>query len=105
MAVNYNKLFTMTRAIAREGSVSEVNEFLERLCGYSWTTEIWFVLWQGGGAYRFTEILRFTGISRSWLPEVLSRLRADALVRMVNGKYQAIVPQRGSSEVVNSPNP
>ncbi|GAG07540.1 unnamed protein product, partial [marine sediment metagenome] len=70
MAVKHSEFFTRT-----------ADEFLEQLCGYSRITEVWFVLWQGGGAYGFTEIMQFTGVSRSWLTEVLRRLLADALVR------------------------
>jgi len=68
------------------------HEFLERLCSYSYTTEIWFTLYMSGGAYRYSELLRFVGCSPSTLSRSLLRLGDDGLVRTVNGKYQAVSP-------------
>ncbi|MBA7630969.1 hypothetical protein ES703_38496 [subsurface metagenome] len=70
-----------------------VDEFLDRLCGYCATTRIWRALHEGGGAYRFTDIKQFTGASSSTLTYVLYNLLADDLVRKVNHKYQAITPE------------
>lgn len=70
----------------------EPEEYLERLCCFTATTQIWFILYKGGGAYRFTEILNETHISRSALSNILPRLLALDLIRVVDGKYQAIIP-------------
>ena len=67
-------------------------EFLRSLCGLSLETWVWFVLWEGGGAQRFTDILRVVGCSRSKLSDVLRELLGAGLVRMVEKRYQAISP-------------
>ena len=72
---------------------AEIEELLGRLCGYNRTTEVWLALMKGGGAYRFTEIQRFTGLSSSTLTDALHRLLTDDLVRILDGKYQALVPE------------
>jgi len=71
----------------------EAEEFLDRLCDYSSTTRVWRALHRGGGAYTWTEIHRFTGVSSSTLSNALLNLLADDLVRLVNGKYQAVIPK------------
>ena len=115
MVVTDRRLFTATPEIAWGVSYREIDEFLEWLCSYSRITEVWYVLWQGGGAYRYTEILRYMDISRSTLSRALSELRVDDLVRMVGPKYQAVAPEgllvgypwgsSGCSEVRNGSNP
>ena len=93
MAVNHHRLFTLTPEIPWGISEREIDVFLEWLCSYSRITEVWYVLWQGGGAYRYTDILRYMEISRSSLSRALSELRADDLVRMVGPRYQAVAPE------------
>ena len=93
MAADYRRLFTVTREIAWGGSVREVNDFLEKLCMFSRITEVWFVLWQGGGVYRFTDIFNHMGISRGCLSRALRELCAENLVRMVGSRYQAVCPE------------
>ena len=93
MAADDRQLFTLTREIAWGVSEREIDEFLEWLCSYSRITEVWYVLWQGGGAFRYTEILRYMDISRSTLSRALSELRSDDLVRMVGPRYQAVSPE------------
>ena len=115
MAADHRRLFTLTREIAWGVSEREIDEFLEWLCGYSRITEVWYVLWQGGGAFRYTDILRYMDIARSTLSRALSELRSDDLVRMVGPRYQAVAPEgllvgypwgsSGGSRVVSCPNP
>ena len=93
MAADDRQLFTVTREIAWGGSVREVSEFLEKLCMFSRATEVWFVLWLGGGVYRFTDILNHMRISRGCLSYSLRDLRAEGLVRMMGMRYQAVCPE------------
>jgi len=66
--------------------------FLESLCGLDMKSWIWFILWEGGGAQRYTDILRFADCSRSKLSDVLQELQNVGLVRMVGPQYQAVSP-------------
>jgi len=68
-------------------------EFLEKICSLNNSTHIWYLLWESGGAQRFTDILRFSGVSRSFLSHALGDLLELELIRQVNGKYQAIRPE------------
>ena len=66
--------------------------FLKSLCGLDMKSWIWFILWEGGGAQRFTDILRIADCSRSKLSNVLQELQNVGLVRMVGPRYQAVSP-------------
>ena len=66
--------------------------FLEILCGFSLETQVWFILWESGGAQRFTDLLHMVECSRSKLSDVLRELLRAGLVRMVEKQYQAISP-------------
>ena len=66
--------------------------FLKSLCALGVESWIWYILWEGGGAQRFTDILRFAGCSRSKLSSVLQELLRVGLVRMVGPQYQAVSP-------------
>lgn len=66
--------------------------FLKSLCALGVESWIWFTLWEGGGAQRFTDILHFSDCSRSKLSNVLQELLRVGLVRMVGARYQAISP-------------
>ena len=66
--------------------------FLEILCGFSLETQVWFILWESGGAQRFTDLLRMVECSRSKLSDVLRELLRAGLVRMVEKQYQAVSP-------------
>ncbi|MBA7474718.1 hypothetical protein ES707_10072 [subsurface metagenome] len=70
-----------------------IEEFLERLCSYSYTTGVWFVLFEGGGLYTFDELVPFVGCSESTLRRALLLLLGDGLVRRVDWKYQAVIPE------------
>lgn len=67
-------------------------EFLRDLCHFSIEAQVWFILWEGGGSYRFTDILHTVGCSRSKLTRVLPELMENHLVKQVDGRYQAISP-------------
>ena len=67
-------------------------DFLKSLCALGIESWIWFILWEGGGAQRYTDILRFADCSRSKLSDVLQELLNVGLVRMVGPRYQAISP-------------
>jgi len=66
--------------------------FLKSLCTLGLESWIWFILWEGGGAQRFTDILRIADCSRSKLSNVLQELLRVGLVRMVEKRYQAVSP-------------
>jgi len=66
--------------------------FLKSLCALGLESWIWFILWEGGGAQRFTDILRIADCSRSKLSNVLQELLRSGLIRMVGARYQAISP-------------
>ncbi len=66
--------------------------FLKSLCALGVESWIWFILWEGGGAQRFTDILHVADCSRSKLSNVLQELLRVGLVRMVGVRYQAISP-------------
>lgn len=83
----------LLRAYAELGRREEVTrDFLKSLCGLSLETWVWFVLWEGGGAQRFTDILRVVGCSRGKLSDVLRELLRAGLVRMIDVRYQAVSP-------------
>ena len=71
----------------------ELEDFLERLCSYSYTTEIWFTLWRAGGAFSFYDVCRYAGCSRRTVRRSLRVLWGDGLVKMVNGKYRVVAPE------------
>ncbi len=66
--------------------------FLKSLCALGVESWIWYTLWEGGGAQRFTDILHVADCSRSKLSNVLQELLRVGLVRMVGPRYQAISP-------------
>ena len=68
------------------------NKFFKTLCGFSLDTQVWFILWESGGAQRFTDLLRKVECSRSKLSDVLRELLRAGLVRMVEKQYQAVSP-------------
>jgi len=83
----------LLRAYAELSRREEVTrDFLRSLCGFSLETQTWFVLWEGGGAQRFTDLLRAVGCARAKLSEILRELLRAELVRMVGKRYQAISP-------------
>ena len=66
--------------------------FLKSLCALGVESWIWFILWEGGGAQRFTDILHVADCSRSKLSNVLQELLRMGLVRKVEARYQAVSP-------------
>lgn len=81
------------RAYAEFSRREEVTEDLLRsLCGFSLETRVWFTLWEGGGAQRFTDILGAIGCSRTKLSDILRELLKAGLVRIVENRYQAVSP-------------
>ena len=67
-------------------------DFLRSLCGFSAEASVWFILWESGGAQRFTDILKATGYGREKMSDVLRDLLNTGLVRMVERRYQAVSP-------------
>ena len=65
---------------------------LRSLCGFSLETRVWFTLWEGGGAQRFTDILGAVGCSRTKLSDILRELLKVGLIRMAENRYQAVSP-------------
>jgi DNA-binding MarR family transcriptional regulator len=84
------KLLKASKELSRREEVTR--DFLRSLCDFSLETRVWFILWESGGAQRFTEILRVAGCSRSRLSVVLRVLLKSGLVRMVEKRYQAVSP-------------
>jgi len=76
--------------LSRRGEITK--DFLKSICDFSLETQVWFILWEGGGAQRFTEILRVVGCSRASLSDVLRELLKTGLVRMAENRYQAVSP-------------
>jgi len=77
--------------------------FLKSLCALSLASRIWFILWESGGAHKYTDILHIVGCSKTGLSDVLQELQNDGLVRMVGSQYQAISPiwlERARTHVV-----
>lgn len=68
--------------------------FFKSLNGFSLENRVWFILWEGGGAQRFTDILKAVDCSTATLSKALMNLlnAEPALVRMVKGRYQAVSP-------------
>jgi hypothetical protein len=66
--------------------------WLRSLCGFSTETSVWFILWESEGTQRFTDILKAAGCSRSKLSDVLRDLLNEGMVKMVEGRYQAVSP-------------
>ena len=67
-------------------------DFLKSLCSFSLEAYVWCILWEGGMAQRFTDILRVVGCSRGKLSDVLRELLRVGLVRMIDVRYQAVSP-------------
>jgi len=70
----------------------DTRDFLRSLCGFSIETRVWWFLLEAGGAQRFTDIHRVVGCSQTSLGEALRELLREGLVRMVENRYQAVVP-------------
>jgi len=66
--------------------------FLKNLCSISIETQIWFTLWESGGAQRFTDIFRLVDCSRKKLTDVLHKLWMIGLIQRVEKRYQAVSP-------------
>lgn len=83
----------LLRAYAEFRRREEVTkDFLKSLCSFNLEAYVWFILWEGGSAQRFTDILRVVGCSRGKLSDVLRELLRVRLVRMVEVRYQAVSP-------------
>lgn len=83
----------LLRAYAEFGRREEITkEFLKSLCSFSLEPYVWYILWEGGSAQRFTDILRFVGCSRGKLSDVLPELLSVELVRKVGVRYQSLSP-------------
>lgn len=67
-------------------------DLLRALCGFSLETRIWWFLLEASGAQRFTDIYRVVGCSQTSLSDALRELLRVGLVRMVETRYQAVVP-------------
>jgi len=86
-------LHKLLRTYAELGRREEAaKDFLRTLCNLSVETRVWFTLWESGGAQRFTDILRVAGCSRTKLSNVMRELLKSGLVRMVENRYQAVLP-------------
>jgi len=67
--------------------------FLKSLCALGLESWIWFILWEAGGAQRFTDIRRVVGCSKGKLSDTLKKkLHGVGLVKMVGVLYQAVSP-------------
>jgi len=84
------KLLKAYAELSRRDEITK--EFLKSLCSFSLEAWIWWVLWEGGRAQRFTDILRVVGCSRGKLSDVLRELLRVGLLRMVGVQYQAVSP-------------
>jgi len=84
------KLLRSYAELSRREEVTK--DFLENLCSFSLEAHVWRILWEGGTAQRFTDILRVVGCSRGKLSDVLRELLRVGLVRMIGVRYQAVSP-------------
>ena len=66
--------------------------FLKSLCSLSPVTWVWYILWESGGAQRYTDILRVVGGSKGTLSDILEELLRKGLVRRVGVLYQEVSP-------------
>ena len=83
----------LLRAYAELGRREEVTkDFLKSLCSFSLEAWVWWVLWEGGRAQRFTDLYRVIGGSQTSLSDALGELLRVRRVKMVGKRYQAIVP-------------
>ncbi len=83
----------LLRAYAELSRREEITrEFMKSLCGLSVETKVWDILWESGGAQRFTDILLVLGCARSKLSKALQDLLRLGLIRIVEKRYQAISP-------------
>ena len=86
-------LRNLLRAYAELRRREEVTrDFLESLCSFSLEAHVWYILWEGGTAQRFTDIRRVVRCSRGKLSDVLRELLRVGRVRMVGVRYQAVAP-------------
>lgn len=85
-----NKILITYEELIRRDEITR--DFLKTLCSLSVETQIWFTLWESGGAQRFTDIIIVVGCSRKKMSDVLRELLRLGLVRMVERRYQAISP-------------
>ena len=84
------KLLRSYAELSRREDVTK--DFLKSLCSFSLEAYVWCILWEGGMAQRFTDILRVVGCSRGKLSDVLRELLRVGLVRMIDVRYQAVSP-------------
>ena len=84
------KLLKISKELSRREDVTR--DFLKTLCSFSPEMQVWFILWEGGGAQRFTEILLVAGCSRSKLTKILYELLNRGLVRKIEKRWQAVSP-------------
>jgi len=84
------KLLKAYAELSRREDVTR--NFLRSLCGFCLETRVWFVLWEGGGAHRFTDLYRVVGCSQTSLGDALPELLRPGLVKMVGKRYQAVSP-------------
>jgi len=84
------KLLKTYAELSRREEVTK--DFLTSLCSFSTEAYVWCILWEGGRAQRFTDILRVVGCSRGKLSDVLRELLRVGLVRMVGVRYQSVSP-------------
>jgi len=84
------KLLETYNELRRRGKVTR--DFLKKLCSLSVETRVWWILFEARGAQRFTDVFRVAGCSKTKLNDVLQKLLAEGLVRMVGTRYQAVLP-------------
>lgn len=64
---------------------------------------VWFVLFESGGAQRFTDLHSFIGGSKTTLSKNLKLLFDKGLVRMVGDRWQAVSPEWWSRKWTKPP--
>jgi len=84
------KILKTYAELRRRGKVTR--DFLKKLCNLSAETRVWWILFEARGAQRFTDIFRVAGCSKTKLNDVLQKLLVEGLVRMVENRYQAVLP-------------
>ena len=83
----------LLKAYAELGRRDEITkDFLKSLCSFSLEAWVWWVLWEGGRAQRFTDLYRVIGGSRTSLSDALGELLRVGCVKMVGKRYQAVAP-------------
>jgi len=86
----FRYLFDAYAELRRRGDIT--GDFFKSFRGFCLENRVWLILWESGGAQRFTDIFIAVGGGKGTLSKALMNLLNAGLVRMVRGRYQAVCP-------------